>query len=116
MGGQGSSTGGMEMPQINNVDDLKSVIEKIAKETDNADRADLDALIEMIPKDASGAPDWALLAKDTTSMETIIARVGSMMTEKMGGQGSSTGGKEMQSIESVEDLQKMWDSMDAEKR
>jgi len=38
------------------------------------------------------------------------------MKEKMGGQGSSTGGKEMQSIESVEDLQKMWDSMDAEKR
>jgi len=73
MGERGSSTGGMEMPTIETVDDLKNVIEKIAKETDNADRADLDALINMIPKDSAGTPDWALLAKDQTTLDQIIA-------------------------------------------
>jgi len=90
MGEHGSSTGGMEMPTIESVEDLKNVIEKLAKEYTNADRGDLDALIEMIPKDASGAPDWALLDKDQTTLDQILARVGSMMKEKMGGQTSDS--------------------------
>ena len=104
------------MPQINNVDDLKNVIEKIAKEIPNEDRGALDALMNMIPKDATGAPDWALLAKDQGTLDQIKSSVMSMVMEKMNQHGSSTGGKEMPEIANVEDLKIMWDSMDAEKR